>query len=101
MEDIEELKKLKIVSKNKLVIENKKQDRKEYFKEYYKTNKQRINNKACEKTQCKYCFRIICKKALDKHISSKLCVNETKKRIEKEKKLKEINDLINNISPSV
>ena len=35
MEDLEELRKLKIVSKNKLVVETKKQDRKEYLKEYY------------------------------------------------------------------
>jgi hypothetical protein len=101
MEDLEELRKLKIVTKNKLVVETKKQDRKEYLKEYYQKNKQRINNKACEKTQCPYCFRTVCKKALDKHISSKLCVNKTNKRIETERKLKEIKDLINNIPPSV
>ena len=95
MEEIEELKKLKIVSKNKMVVETKKQDRKEYLKEYYQKNKQRINTKACEKLQCEYCLRIVCRGAMETHVKSKLCVNETNKRIMKEKKLNEIKDLIN------
>ena len=99
MEEIKDLKKLKIVSNNKLVVDNKKQTRKEYLKEYYQKNKQRINSKACEKVQCVFCLRNVCKGALEKHLKSNLCAKEIKRRIEKERKLKEIETLIN--SPPV
>ncbi len=52
------------------------EERKEYNKKYYTSNKTTIINKACEKIACEICGRKVIRNNLIKHYKSNLCKNK-------------------------
>jgi len=67
------------------------EERQNYNKTYYATNKTKILNIACAKVQCEFCKRIVIKNNIQKHKLSKLCKNTEKLFIDD---LKRKNNLI-------
>ncbi len=58
------------------VIEKTKSDKnKEYQKQYYKQNKEKLLKNLSEKHTCGACGRKICKYRLQSHLNTKLCSN--------------------------
>jgi len=67
------------------------EERKEYNKTYYTTNRKVILEKACNKEKCQFCDRMVSKYRMYNHIKTDLCINtqDRKKLIqERENKLK-------------
>ncbi len=54
--------------------EEKKLDRGEYFKLYYKANRAKQLARLTEKLQCKHCKRMVTYSFMHKHIKSKICM---------------------------
>ena len=49
------------------------EERKEYYKEYYKKNKDTMCAKLCRKVECSKCGKIVSYSWLKKHENSKIC----------------------------
>ena len=64
------------------------EDRKNYNKTYYQSNRDKILKKACEKITCEFCQRKVISNNLLKHQKTDLCKNYEKLRCEREKRIK-------------
>ena len=58
-----------------IVQSNKKVDRKEYYKQYYKDHKETILQKAAKKETCEFCNRSVEHQNIFKHMKSQYCKN--------------------------
>lgn len=71
-----------------------KDERKEYNKKYYSTNKTIIIEKHYKtKTSCAFCDRLICVANLEKHHNSALCRRRSIKKQENKQRLLELETL--------
>lgn len=55
------------------------EERKEYNKQYYINNKQKIIEKATTKIACSLCGRVVINNNINNHMKSKLCLNTQNK----------------------
>jgi len=53
----------------------------EYQKQYYQNNKEKILNDRLQKMECPYCLQLISKTRLNKHQTSTRCMNGREKRL--------------------
>ena len=72
------------------------EQRKLYNMAYYESNKPKIIEKACAKVVCQYCQRSIIKNNVARHQLSDICHRKQDELINNAKRLKELNDQINN-----
>ena len=49
------------------------EERKEYNKRYYETNKKKILDKACEKVTCEFCGRNVIRNNILSHYNLSIC----------------------------
>ena len=63
------------------------EQRKNYNKNYYQSNRDKILKKACEKITCEFCHRKVISNNLLKHQKTELCKNYEKLRLEREKRI--------------
>lgn len=49
------------------------EDRKQYNKNYYETNKTQIMSKACQKIKCEFCGREVIRNNILKHYNLPIC----------------------------
>ena len=59
------------------------EQRKNYNKNYYQSNRDKILKKACEKITCEFCHRKVIFNNLLKHQKTELCKNYEKLRLER------------------
>ena len=57
------------------------EQRKEYNQNYYKTNKNAIIQKGCEKKECVFCHKLVSHNNMAKHQVTRLCENRQQKLI--------------------
>lgn len=56
--------------------------KKEYFKKYYETNKQKIRESQTEKTCCPKCNSKVNKQNINKHMKTKICLRKMEKNMD-------------------
>ena len=68
-------------AKAKKWYQDNKEEKKEYCKEYYQTNKKNINEKLSEKVECVHCGSIVAKRRLADHKRTDKCKTLSEKKI--------------------
>ena len=80
-EMLDEWEKQRIKAKSKKWYQDNKEEKKEYCKEYYQTNKKIINEKLSEKVECVHCGSIVAKRRLADHKRTDKCKTLSEKKI--------------------
>ena len=71
------------------------EERRIYNKEYYEKNRNKILQKACSKVKCEFCDRNIILNNLLKHQQSSICKKKSILKFERERRLRELQELAN------
>lgn len=72
------------------------EERKLYNMAYYEANKEKIIEKGCTKVVCKFCNRSVIKNNMMKHQRSAICSRKQDALIQETRRLKELNEQLNN-----
>ena len=61
--------------------------RKDYNKKYYEKNRQKVIDYMCEKIECTFCKRKVCRNFYDQHKQTAICKNRVLKQQRDEQRL--------------
>ena len=71
------------------------EQRKEYNKTYYQTNREKALKKACEPVICPCCDRQVTKNRLTEHLKTNLCLRTQQRENNINNRINNLNEIVN------